>query len=376
MGFGADSVSLSPWDDARDVNATIGYIGTAQPRPSTVNHCSPVNLHLNLKLSQHHSSEFRTLTAMPSQSASRWETMGEAFFGSRTKSRAREPTPSDSLHFADVDEIIICRCQSSKHRHNSKVRDADLLYKSAKYFHKHPDKYECMPKALKRLGKSIPQCINSVLPELSHSDAEMILAKTVFDAKVERGLSPRDALAQTSDYMHDKRGKRPASQDVLIFAYPLTPADFDGSHPSNEVIDDMNPFNHLRSIMDALPRSSRSATASSGRRGRSYTVQSSSSRRGRSCNQNSSGPRERSRHHSKWETNTLPWSAQKYPAPSGQHVRSRSDYSSPSRRERSPRRQSPQTHERRNNHATRPHSDTAERAINGLISSDSYPKEP
>lgn len=141
------------------------------------------------------------------------------------------------------------------------------------------------------------------------------------------------------DYMYRKCGKRPASTETTVILNPITPADFHGS----------NSFDRVRSMRDALPNSlpnsSRSATASSGLGGRSYTNQSSSSRRGRTRSQDSSRLRQHSRNPSTREPETLPKSGRKNATPSSRHRRSPSDYTSSSYREGYQRRHSLQPRE-------------------------------
>lgn len=289
---------------------------------------------------------------------SRWETVGEALLGDRKNGRAQDPFPSVPLHFADDEETVICRCQSSEHRHNKLIGNEGLLWKATAYFRKHPDKYQCTPKGSWREG-SRPQRSDNILPRLSYSDAEIILAKTVFDANIEKGVSRQAALQQTSDYMYDKCGKRLAPADILIFVHPLNPADFHDFKPSDRVVDELNPCDRVRGTRDALPSASRSETAPSGRRGRSYTDNSSSSQRDRSKGQYSLGSYQRPRNSLTWETETLPKSGKRNTAPSSRHGRTRSDYSSSSRRGDRSHRHSPQPREHLNSRATHSQSESA-----------------
>jgi hypothetical protein len=139
----------------------------------------------------------------------------------------------------------------------------------------------------------------------------------------------------------------------------LAPNHFFEPNSSDEESDGPNPFDRFRRIRDALPNSSRSDTASSGRYEGSLTDQFSSSLRDRSTGQHSSSPGERSRNTSTWKTDTLPRPVQKSAASSSRHGRSRSDYSSSSRRKSSQRRHSPERSERRSSRAARPQSGSA-----------------
>jgi hypothetical protein len=76
---------------------------------------------------------------------SSWEIVGDALSGGDKKSRAQKPTQSVYMHFADEVETVICRCVSSEHRHNKRVRDEVLVERATEHFRKHPDEYQCAP---------------------------------------------------------------------------------------------------------------------------------------------------------------------------------------------------------------------------------------
>jgi hypothetical protein len=210
---------------------------------------------------------------------SHWEIVGEALGLSRRKSgRAQERTASDSLHFVDENELVICRCRSSNHEGNKRVRDDDLLIKSSKHFTKHPDQYQCAPKGYweapskSRMAQRPSRDIipTNAASARGYTKTERRAAMAAFRDAIAKGCSPFQALDYTTELMSCVYDRMPSESDI------------------EALIDGM------RDDLTTVPRTD---TESSSRRRRSQTDRSPSTRRRPSQHHRSSPPRVRGRSH-------------------------------------------------------------------------------